>query len=138
MQLSSIIQLFNYRLNYYLINYFYSKALLGVFTIGVQVSEGFWLISKSIATVQYARIANSTDADYAKILTIKFIKITFAATLLTLVPLLLLPANFFTYIFGKEFGYVKNIILLMSAGILALAVNSIFSHFYSGTGKTLH
>lgn len=134
-QFANIIQLLNYRLNYYIINFYYSKALLGVFTLGVQLSEGFWLVSKSIATVQYARIANSKDIDYSISITIKFLKITFVATLLTILPLLILPSGFFTFVFGKDFGYVKDVILLMSIGILAVAVNSIFSHFYAGTGR---
>ena len=135
MQFSNIIQLVNYRLNYYLINFFYSKALLGIFSIGVQLSEGLWLISKSIATVQYARISNSTDADYSKQLTIRFFKISFLATLITLIPLILLPVNFYRFVFGHEFGNVRYVIMFMSSGIMAVAVNSMFSHFFSGTGR---
>jgi O-antigen/teichoic acid export membrane protein len=134
-QFSNIIQLLNYRLNYYLINFYFSKALLGIFSLGVQLSEGLWLISKSIATVQYARISNSTDEAYSKQLTIKFLKISFLATLICLIPLVLLPVSFYRFIFGNEFGNVRYVIMFMSFGIIAVAVNSMLSHFFSGTGR---
>ena len=134
-QFSNIIQLLNYRLNYYLINFYFNKAMLGVFSLGVQLSEGLWLISKSMATVQFARISNSTDAEYSRQLTIRFLKISFLATLLTLIPLVLLPVNFYRFVFGHEFGNVRYVIMFMAVGIIAVAVNSMLSHFFSGTGR---
>ena len=124
-----------HRILKFTVNYFFNKALLGVFSLGVQLSEGLWLISKSMATVQYARISNSSDAEYSKQLTIRFLKISFLATLIALIPLVLLPVNFYRFIFGHEFGNVRYVIIFMSIGIIAVSVNSMFSHFFSGTGK---
>ncbi len=134
-QLANIIQLFNYRLAYFLIDAFHNRALLGVFSVGIQISEGVWLISRSIAMVQYSRIANISDSKEALEVTRKLLKFTLMIVITVLIPLLLLPSQVYVWIFGEEFDRVRSVILLLSPGILAVAINSIFSHFFSGTGR---
>ena len=139
MQLASIIQFFNYRLSYYLLESFYDKSELGRFAVGVQLAEGMWLISKSIALVQYSRISNEPDnAEYAKNITLLFLKFTFVATLFMLAILTALPQQFFTWVFGSDYAHIKPVILALAPGILTLSASHIFSHYFSGTGKPQH
>jgi O-antigen/teichoic acid export membrane protein len=139
MQLASIIQFFNYRLSYYLLQFFYDKAEVGKFAVGVQLAEGMWLISKSVALVQYSRISNEPDnLQYAKHITLLFLKFTFLATLLMLLVLIALPQGVFSFVFGAGFTQVKPVILMLSPGILTLSASHIFSHYFSGTGKPQH
>ena len=67
-------------------------------------------------------------------LTIKFLKITVALTLVALIAVACLPVSFFEWLFSDQFGQVKEIILLMSPGLLFLSAQMIFSHYFSGTG----
>jgi O-antigen/teichoic acid export membrane protein len=139
MQIASLIQFFNYRLSYYLLQIFYDKSALGKFAVGVQLAEGMWLISKSVALVQYSRISNEPDnLAYAKRITLLFLKFTFLATLLMLAVLIALPQSVFLYVFGADFTHIKPVILALSPGILTLASSHIFSHYFSGTGKPQH
>lgn len=138
LQAASFMQLFNYRLSYYIIEKYFDRATLGVFSIGVQISESVWIISKSIAMVQYARIANSTDEAYAHRLTSDFIKITGLITVAILAVLLVLPAQFFVLIFKAGFSNVTEVILSLSPGILAVALSLMLSHYFSGSGKPWH
>jgi O-antigen/teichoic acid export membrane protein len=139
MQLASVIQFFNYRLSYYLLQFFYDKAEVGKFAVGVQLAEGMWLISKSVALVQYSRISNEPDnLQYAKHITLLFLKFTFLATLLMLIVLIALPQGVFSFVFGAAFNHIKPVILLLSPGILTLSASHIFSHYFSGTGRPQH
>ncbi|MBW6492173.1 MAG: polysaccharide biosynthesis C-terminal domain-containing protein [Lentimicrobium sp.] len=137
-QVAGILQLFNYRLSYYIIEKFFDRATLGIFSIGVQISESVWIISKSIALVQYSKISNSTDKAYNIKITIDFIKFTLVFTLMMIAVLLLLPADFFAFIFRNDFRNVGEVILSISAGILAVAISLMFSHYFSGSGKPWH
>ena len=132
------MQLFNYRLSYYIIEKYFDRATLGVFSIGVQISESVWIISKSIAMVQYARIANSRDPVYSRDLTAAFIRITTLLTLVILGFLLILPSGFFVLIFRSDFSNLHQVILSLSAGILAIAISLMLSHYFSGSGKPWH
>lgn len=139
MQLASILQFFNYRLSYYFLERFYDKSTLGKFAVGVMLAEGMWLISKSVALVQYSRISNEPgNVAYAKSISLIFLKFTFIATLLMLLVLMALPQEVFVFVFGKAFTQVKPVIYSLSPGILTLSSCHIFSHYFSGTGKPQH
>lgn len=134
-QFANIIQLLNYRLSYYLLNAFSGKSILGNYSIGVQLSEGLWIVSKSLATVQYAKIANQNNKQKSVELSLQFLKISFLVTFFGLFVLLLIPGNTYILLFGEGFLSVKKTILLLSPGILSVACYSNFSHFFSGIGK---
>ncbi|MHC1774539.1 MAG: lipopolysaccharide biosynthesis protein [Lentimicrobium sp.] len=138
LQAASFMQLFNYRLSYYIIEKYFDRATLGVFSIGVQISESVWIISKSIAMVQYARIANSNDPVYSRDLTAAFIRITTLLTLVILGILLLLPSGFFVLIFRSDFSGLHNVILSLAAGILSVSISLMLSHYFSGSGRPWH
>lgn len=137
-QVASILQLVNYRLSYYIIERFFDRATLGIFSIGVQISESVWIISKSIALVQYSRISNSKDDKYNVKITLDFIKFTTVFTILVIAFLLLLPQEFFVLVFRSDFRNVGQVIMSISPGILAVAISLMFSHYFSGSGKPWH
>ncbi|MDD5508206.1 MAG: polysaccharide biosynthesis C-terminal domain-containing protein [Bacteroidales bacterium] len=137
-QTANVLQLLNYRLSYYLIEFFTGRAALGIYIVGVQLSEGVWLIGKSVATVQFARISNTREEDYAKRITLLLFKFTFALSLLVTIALVLLPEQVYGWIFGDDFVHVKKVILSLFIGILATSVSLMFSHYFSGMGMPRH
>ncbi len=137
-QLANIAQFFNYRLNYYIIDFFLGKAALGIYTAGNQISEGMWLISKSISMVQYSRISNTKDYDYAKSMTVRMIKFSFIITLLIILLALSIPSQVYVTIFGDDYAIIKMIIMSLAIGILSIALSTLFSSFFSGIGKPHH
>ena len=137
-QVSNIAQLFNYRLSYFILDYFSGKATLGQFMAGVQLSEGLLLPSKSIATVQFTKIANSKHHKRAANLTLKLLKLTLLITLPLIVLLLLIPANFYTALLSDDFYTTPLVIGGMAIGILGLSGEAIMSRYFSGTGQQKH
>lgn len=138
MQTGNIFQFFNYRLSYYFIEFFMGRAAVGVYSVGVQLSESIWLISRSIHMVQYARISNEKDMNYAARLTLNLTKISFLITLVCLVLLYILLILIFPLIFKPEFNDVKMIMASLSIGILTFSVSIILSPYFSGIGKPQH
>jgi O-antigen/teichoic acid export membrane protein len=138
MQTGNILQFFNYRLSYYFIEFFMNRAAMGVYSVGVQLSESIWLIAKSINLVQYTRISNEKDEKYAAKLTLNLVKISFILTLLSLVVILVLLHVFFSLIFKPEFHQVPVIMYTLAAGILTFSVSINLSPYFSGMGKPIH
>ncbi len=134
-QVGNVFQLLNYRFGYYLIEIFLGTISLGIYSTGVALAEALWLISKSISMVQYAKISNTDDLEYAKALTIKLVKFSFLSTGLLLVIICLLPEYCFLYLFGNEFGEIKLVIIALSPGVAAFSISGMFSHYLAGTGK---
>lgn len=134
-QLANIFAFLNNRLGFYLLRYFISVEAVGLYSVGVSVSEGLWLVGRSIALVQYARIANSRDAVQSARETVRLARLSLWLTVLALLVLLALPASFYQRIFGAGFGPAQKVVLGLSPGIAAVSLGNILIHFFSGLGQ---
>lgn len=134
-QLSHITQMLSLRLSYYLLLIFYGNESVGIYSVAVAIIESVWLISKSIATVQYASITNSTDETYNRLLTVKLLRSSLLFSLMMIIGLSILPVSFFRFMFGEEFGPVKQIVLLLIPGVFIYNFYLITGHYFSGKGK---
>jgi O-antigen/teichoic acid export membrane protein len=132
---ANIFQLVNYRLSYYLVDIFVGRASLGVFSAATQISEGLWILGKSIGTVQFARISNSSDREYARRISLKLFKITVLITAIPLFIFMVLPKEFYTILLGPEFEQVRSLIRWLSIGTISLTASMLLSHYFSGTGR---
>jgi O-antigen/teichoic acid export membrane protein len=129
------VQFFNLRLSYYLLDRFINVGRVGVFSNALSLAEAIWIISNSIALVQYARIANADDRAYAQKLTLDLNKICLLVSAVAIVVLCLLPPAVYTFVFGPEFGEMASLIRILAPGILFYCVFLILGHYYSGTGR---
>lgn len=134
-QLSHITQLLSFRLSYYILLLYLGKDSVGIYSNAVSLVESVWLISKSIATVQYARIVNLESESYAQILTQKLLKTALVVSFLILLPMSLLPSVFYKTIFGDEFGSVNLLILVLAPGVFFYNFSLIIGHYFSGKGR---
>lgn len=134
-QTGIILQFLSFRISYFLINEYSGKDVLGVYSNGVSIVESIWLLSISISTVQYGKIANTTDKEYSKHLTINLTKFSMIMSIITLTILFFLPDTFFRFIFGNEFGAIHTIILYLMPGVFFLNFHLIVGHYFSGIGK---
>lgn len=134
-QIANVLHIGNKRFSFYIIKRFAGYQPLGIYTAGMQLTEGLRLIGQSISIVQFAAISNTTDKGYARQLTIKLMKFTVLITLFAVLILVMFPESFYAWIFGKDFTAVKPVIYALSPGVVALASNTIFSHYFSGLGN---
>jgi O-antigen/teichoic acid export membrane protein len=135
LQIANVTQLMNYRLNYFLLDYFSGRASVGQFMAGVQLSEGLLLPSKSIGTVQYAKISSQKSKTKAARLTVTLLKVTLLLTIPITVLLILLPEVVYTTLLSADFNRTPEVISVMGIGIIALAGEIILSRYFSGTGQ---
>ncbi|MCF8233725.1 MAG: oligosaccharide flippase family protein [Bacteroidales bacterium] len=134
-QFANIIQLMNKRFSFFVIKSHLNVGALGVYSAGVQLTEGLRIIGQSISLVQFSRISNTRDPEYAKRISIQLLKFTLFVTLIALLVILAIPSSVFTYVFGEDFGGLKPVILSLSIGLMAISASMIFAHYFSGMGK---
>lgn len=134
-QLSAFLQFLSYRLSFYFLDFFKGITSVGIFSVGIALSEAIWMVSRSLSVVLYADLVNSDDHNEAIDKTKVNLKISFLITFLFLVIILLIPANIFSFIFGKDFTQTKEIMILLSPGILAIAVSNIIGYYFAGINK---
>jgi len=134
-QVAHITQMLSFRLSYYVLDHYHGEAAVGVYSNGISLAESIWMISKSISLVQYARISNTRERSEAAKLTVRLIKFSVAASLIILIPLMLVPSSFYTFIFGEGFSDTRMIIWALAFGVLIYNFSILIGHYFSGTGR---
>lgn len=131
-QLSAFIQFLNYRLSFYFLEYFDGIASVGIFSIGITFSEAIWTITRSIAVILYSDVVNSGSKEESILKTKSSLKLSFILMLIFLIGIIIIPGSVYEMIFGKAFRETKEIMLLLSPGILAIAVSDMIGYYFSG------
>ena len=134
-QAAAVMYYLNYRLGIFVLASFSGLSAVGIFSVGVNLAEFILLGSQSIALVEYSRISNTNDREYAKNITIKLAKVGFLLTLGLTVFLLCLPPEVYGIVFGSDFSSVPSILFAMSPGIVAFGTSIIIFNYFAGIGK---
>lgn len=134
-QLAHIFQLLSLRMGFYFLDYFSGTASLGQYSNAVAIMESVWLLSKSIAVVQYARISNSSDQEYTRKLTLELTRGTLALTALAVLVISMLPSSIWILIFGPEFTGLPPIMWALAPGTIFYVVALLLGHHFSGNGQ---
>jgi O-antigen/teichoic acid export membrane protein len=134
-QLASLLQLINYRFSFYLLEKNFGSKTLGIFSVTIALSEAMWILSRSMATVQYSYISNTQNKNDHIAITTLFSKAVFFVTILIIIAAMLLPNSAYLWLLGNDFNGVKYLILIMSPGILFHSITSILAHYFSGNAN---
>ncbi|GAB6394995.1 MAG: polysaccharide biosynthesis C-terminal domain-containing protein [Bacteroidales bacterium] len=124
------------RLNYFLVERFGGLGSVGLLDAGTKISESVWNISRSVASIEYNRIAKTTVLGGQKKITLRLLKLTFAAVAVVMALILLAPEWIFTdYLFNRGFEGIRGVIAALAGGIVAMGCNHILSHYFIGSGR---
>jgi len=134
-QVAVFTQLLSFRLSYYILNFYYGKEAVGIYSNAVAVAESIWLIGRSIGTVQHSRIVNSHDAGFSLNLTSRLNRINLVLSLAMIIILVWIPGSWYVFLFGNEFININFIIQTLSPGIVFFGVALILGYYFSSTGK---
>ncbi|MFM7007650.1 MAG: polysaccharide biosynthesis C-terminal domain-containing protein [Flavobacteriales bacterium] len=134
-QLAHVLQLLSFRASYYLLEEYNGNAAVGIFSNASSITESIWLIATSISLWQYAAISNSDNHTYTLQITEKLTRFGLIAALFGVVFFLVLPADFYAFVFGKEFSALQFLMLLLAPGVWAFTYALVVGHYFSGHGK---
>lgn len=137
-QLSTFVTMINRRLSYIIIKETTGMADVGVYSSATQVSEATKHIGQSIALVQFSSISNMNDNDLAAKTTVRFLKLAVILTTLCMLVFCFVPTEIYALVFTKEFSGLRSIMISLSPGMVFVAANMIFSHYFSGINLPKH
>src|SRR5262249_57858927 len=60
-QAGNVAAFFNYRLDVFVVNYFLDAAHVGLYSLGVVISEGLWQIPAAAAVALFSRTARKVE-----------------------------------------------------------------------------
>ena len=134
-QIGYIAQSMNYRLCFYILGFYCGERLVGIYSNAVSLSEAVMLFGSSLALVQYSSLSNNNNEKSSKEFSWKMCKINGVFTALALLVLSLSPAEFYSFVFGKGFENIGQVIRLLSTGILPLSIASNFTQYFYAKGN---
>jgi len=134
-ELSAFMQFLNARLCFYLIGIYADMSSVGIFSVGVTISEAIWVFGRSMALVQYSKVLKSGDTHEAWNETRKVTLVAFAITILCIAVVACLPVSLFEFIFGEGFGQSKSVILMLAVGIVANSAAFVLFNYFSALGR---
>ena len=135
-QLGNLIQFLNYRLDQYLILVFVSTAGVGLYSVGVSLSEGMWFIAHSVAIVLTTNLTTLDEA-YATHTMPVVCRNTLLVTGLASIAIGVIAPVGIPLVFGADFHGSVVPFLLLLPGTVALSGTKILAAYVFSRGRPM-
>lgn len=132
-QLGNLATFFTYRLDVFIVNFFVGPADVGIYAVGVVVSEALWQIPQAAAVVLFPRSARSQGAD-AVALTCSLSRHILIIAILTAAAIAIAAPVIVPRLFGSDFQRAIAVIWWILPGTVALSLGKLMSAELAGRG----
>ena len=137
-QLSTLVTMLNKRLSFLIIRGFWGDAKVGVYSAASQVAETPKVIGMSIAMVQFSKISNLTKNELAAKITMQLLKAAMILTAICIIIICIIPTSVYSWLFTTNFAEMRMAMIALAPGIVFIAANMVFSHYFSGVDLPKH
>lgn len=134
-QIFDFLQFIMLRFSFLLLYQFEGKVSLGIFSIGLALIESIWIFSRSIATLNYIRIANTNNPKVDSIFTLKLVRVSVLISAFLVALIFIIPTEAYVFIFGINCHVLKDYIKWLIPGSIAFPVFIILSSYFLGKGQ---
>ena len=135
-QLGNLIQLLNYRLDVYLILLFVNTAGVGLYAVGVSLSEGMWFIANSVSVVLLTSLTAGDEGNAARLTPVVCRNTLLVTGLASLAAAAAAPVVI-PMLFGRDFDDAIVPFLCLLPGSIALSGTKILAAYVFSRGKPM-
>jgi len=125
-----------YRFDIFILNFFLSPAHVGIYSVGVTISQLLWYITNSVNTVLFPEISSISRREAAEFVP-RVCRNTFV--ICGIFGLLLIATGYFLikFLYGIEFILAYSVFLILLPGLMMDAIFRVLSSYFKGTGRPL-
>ena len=134
-QLGPVATFFTYRLDVFVVNYFFNPAQVGIYAVGVAVSESIWQMPQAVAVALFPRTARTADQD-ATPFTCLILRQVLLISCVSAAVLAVASPVAIPLVFGARFAPAAPVILWLLPGTVALCMAKVSAADLGGRGKT--
>lgn len=132
----NILQFLNYRLDFFLVAAFRTTTEVGLYALAASLAQLLWLVSNTMATVLFPRVASDDEARGVAVeRTAFFSRFALASTLVLGIVLALIADPFLRIVYGAEYVPATLPIWLLLPGIVAFAPVNVLAAHLAGAGR---
>lgn len=135
--IGNISSFFNYRLDVFIVNYFLNPAQVGIYAVGVTVSESLWQIPQAAATALFPRTARTVE-EGATEFTCLILRQVLVISCVSGILLALLSPIAIPLVFGARFAPSVPVIWWILPGTISLALGKVAASDLAGRHKTFY
>jgi O-antigen/teichoic acid export membrane protein len=136
-QIANLAQLFNYRLDQFLVAAFVSRAGVGHYTVAVGLSESVWWLSSSVALVLMPRLTEM-EKERAAEMTPLACRNTVLASVLAAIALVAVSPLAIDVLFGDKFSAAQTPLILLMPGIIAACATRVLGSYLFSQGRIIY
>lgn len=133
-QFGNVAMLLNYRLDVFVLNYFLNPAEVGLYALGVVISESLWQIPSAASVALFPRSARARDRDANYFTCFVTRQVLLLAVVLGVAMALASPVVV-PLIFGARFASSVAVIWWILPGTVALAAGKVMAADITARGK---
>jgi O-antigen/teichoic acid export membrane protein len=136
-QVANLAQLFNYRLDQFLVAAFVSRAGVGHYAVAVGLSESVWWLSSSVALVLMPRLTEM-ERERAAEMTPLACRNTVLASVIAAIALIVVSPLAIKVLFGNEFSAAQVPLILLMPGIIAACATRVLGSYLFSQGRIIY
>lgn len=133
--LANCIQFLVYRVDFWILHYFYGESELGLYALSVRIGQTLWIFPGLLAAVILPRITSGT---FDKATLERMLRLTNTINLLASIIMGLLSFIFVPLIFGRSFSGSIIPLLIMIPGLLFVSAHTLLAAFFAGKNKIIY
>jgi len=136
-QIANLAQLFNYRLDQFLVAAFVSRAGVGHYTVAVGLGESVWWLSSSVALVLMPRLTEMSREEANEVAPLAC-RDTLLASILASILLVIVSPLAIDILFGDEFSPARTPLILLMPGIVAASATRVLGSYLFSQGRLIY
>jgi|HubBroStandDraft_6_1064221.scaffolds.fasta_scaffold16448_2 O-antigen/teichoic acid export membrane protein len=134
-QVGNVAAFFNYRLDVFIVNYFLNPAQVGLYAIGVVVSEALWQIPQAVATTLFPRTARTIN-EGASNFTCLIIRQVCMVSLISAAAIGAVSSWAVPLVFGTQYSSSVPVIWWLLPGTVAMSMAKVAASDLAARSKT--
>lgn len=103
-------------------------SLAGIVSNTLLIADTVWIFANTFGMVIHSRALDKTDVNYHKKLASRFMVISFWGTTTLACLVLWIPQFAYEWLFGKEFGSMRELWRLIFPGVIAMSLSAVLGN----------
>jgi O-antigen/teichoic acid export membrane protein len=133
---ANLIQYLNLRFDYFLVNYFLSVKMVGIYSVSVAMAEILFHVPNAIGTILFSRVSNYSS-EKANQDTPMICRNVLAFTVFSAIILTIIANYIFPVLFTNKYADSINPFIILLPGTLFLTISKILANDITGRGKPI-
>lgn len=132
--LGNVATFLNYKLDFWVVDEYYGKSQLGIYSLAAQLSQLLWILPSAVSSVLYSYASKCSEEEAVRY-NLRLKQIAFYATFAIGIIGLLLAYFFIPVLYGREFSPAFNLMMIFMIGTIPFSIPIVNASLFAARGN---